>query len=61
MRRWTDYDVQPHPRGEKTFHHPEVGDLALGYQSCEAHRGEAGLTDSYRNFVPHSGRSVSAT
>ena len=35
VRRWTDYDVQPHPRGEKTFHHPEVGDLTLGYQSMQ--------------------------
>ncbi|MGW2518549.1 helix-turn-helix transcriptional regulator [Streptomyces sp. NPDC001617] len=33
VRRWTDYDVEPHPRGDKTFHHPEVGDLTLGYQS----------------------------
>lgn len=35
VRRWTDYDVQPNPRGEKTFHHPEVGDLTLGYQSMQ--------------------------
>ncbi|MGX9885526.1 helix-turn-helix transcriptional regulator [Streptomyces sp. NPDC002276] len=35
VHRWTDYDVQPHPRGEKTFHHPEVGDLTLGYQSMQ--------------------------
>ncbi|GAA3839489.1 helix-turn-helix transcriptional regulator [Streptomyces coacervatus] len=35
VHRWTDYDVQPHPRGDKTFHHPEVGDLTLGYQSMQ--------------------------
>ncbi|WP_427925048.1 helix-turn-helix transcriptional regulator [Streptomyces sp. cg40] len=35
VHRWTDYDVQPYPRGEKTFHHPEVGDLTLGYQSMQ--------------------------
>ncbi|WP_217555769.1 helix-turn-helix transcriptional regulator [Streptomyces sp. GbtcB6] len=35
VRRWRDYDVQPHPRGDKTFHHPEVGDLTLGYQSMQ--------------------------
>ncbi|MFE1986181.1 helix-turn-helix domain-containing protein [Streptomyces mirabilis] len=35
VRRWTDYDVQPHPRGDKTFHHPEVGVLTLGYQSMQ--------------------------
>ena len=27
--------MQPHPRGDKTFHHPEVGDLTLGYQSMQ--------------------------
>ncbi|WP_327432800.1 helix-turn-helix transcriptional regulator [Streptomyces sp. NBC_01236] len=35
LRRWQDYDVQPHPRGDKTFRHPEVGDLTLGYQSMQ--------------------------
>jgi hypothetical protein len=30
---WRRYDVHGHTRGHKTFHHPEVGDLRLGYQS----------------------------
>jgi len=30
---WRRYDVHGHTRGHKTFHHPEVGDLTLGYQS----------------------------
>ncbi len=29
------YDVKGHSYGRKTFHHPEVGDLTLGYQSME--------------------------
>ncbi|MGI5417504.1 helix-turn-helix transcriptional regulator [Actinomadura luteofluorescens] len=29
---WERYDVRPHTAGTKTFHHPEVGDLTLGYQ-----------------------------
>jgi transcriptional regulator with XRE-family HTH domain len=32
-RLWDRYDVRSHTRGHKTFHHPEVGDLSLGYQS----------------------------
>ncbi|MFE3828513.1 helix-turn-helix transcriptional regulator [Streptomyces sp. NPDC059092] len=32
-RRWNHYDVQPHPAGDKSFHHPQVGDLTLGCQS----------------------------
>ncbi|MFD4600696.1 helix-turn-helix transcriptional regulator [Streptomyces sp. NPDC058464] len=34
-RMWERYDVRGHSYGRKTFHHPEVGDLALGYQSLE--------------------------
>ncbi|PVE11800.1 helix-turn-helix transcriptional regulator [Streptomyces scopuliridis] len=34
-RRWKHYDVQPHPGGDKSFHHPQVGDLTLGYQSMQ--------------------------
>ncbi|WP_418896251.1 hypothetical protein [Streptomyces cupreus] len=30
---WERYDVKAGSRRSKTFHHPEVGDLALGYQS----------------------------
>ncbi|MGY4744933.1 MmyB family transcriptional regulator [Streptomyces sp. B21-108] len=32
-RLWERYDVKPHAHGRKTFHHPDVGDLTLGYQS----------------------------
>ncbi|MER5913941.1 helix-turn-helix transcriptional regulator [Streptomyces sp. NPDC001982] len=34
-RLWERYDIQGHAHGRKTFHHPEVGDLTLGYQSME--------------------------
>jgi transcriptional regulator with XRE-family HTH domain len=34
-RLWERYDVTGHSFGRKTFHHPEVGDLTLGYQSME--------------------------
>jgi len=34
-RLWERYDVRGHSYGRKTFHHPEVGDLTLGYQSME--------------------------
>ncbi|MEU8148835.1 helix-turn-helix domain-containing protein [Nonomuraea sp. NPDC048901] len=30
---WSRYDVKPHAQGVKTFHHPDVGDLRLGYES----------------------------
>ncbi|UFQ99751.1 helix-turn-helix transcriptional regulator [Streptomyces sp. Go40/10] len=32
-RMWERYDVKGRTQGRKTFHHPEVGDLTLGYQS----------------------------
>ncbi|WP_328370194.1 helix-turn-helix transcriptional regulator [Streptomyces sp. NBC_00457] len=32
-RLWERYDVKSRAQGRKTFHHPEVGDLTLGYQS----------------------------
>lgn len=31
-RAWERYDVRGHSYGHKTFHHPEIGDLTLGYQ-----------------------------
>ncbi|WP_406327748.1 helix-turn-helix transcriptional regulator [Streptomyces sp. NBC_00203] len=34
-RLWERYDVRGSTHGRKTFHHPEVGDLTLGYQSME--------------------------
>lgn len=30
---WNRFDVKPHAPDPKTFHHPEVGDLHLGYES----------------------------
>jgi transcriptional regulator with XRE-family HTH domain len=30
---WNRFDVKPHAPDPKTFHHPEVGDLRLGYES----------------------------
>jgi len=32
---WERYDIKGHAHGRKTFHHPEVGDLTLGYQTME--------------------------
>jgi transcriptional regulator with XRE-family HTH domain len=32
-RLWERYDVLGRTHGRKTFHHPDVGDLTLGYQS----------------------------
>ncbi|WP_405717443.1 helix-turn-helix transcriptional regulator [Streptomyces sp. NBC_01537] len=34
-RLWERYDVTGHSYGRKTFHHPDVGDLTLGYQSMQ--------------------------
>ncbi|GAB3966488.1 helix-turn-helix transcriptional regulator [Actinoallomurus acanthiterrae] len=34
-RLWERYDVRARPYGRKTYHHPEVGDLTLGYQSMQ--------------------------
>ncbi|MGA5448996.1 helix-turn-helix transcriptional regulator [Streptomyces umbrinus] len=34
-RLWERYDIKGHSHGRKTFHHPEVGDLTLGYQTLE--------------------------
>ncbi|MER7687268.1 helix-turn-helix transcriptional regulator [Streptomyces sp. NPDC097610] len=34
-RLWERYDVKGRSYGRKTFHHPEVGDLTLGYQSLQ--------------------------
>jgi hypothetical protein len=31
-RLWERYDIRGHSYGRKTFHHPDVGDLTLGYQ-----------------------------
>jgi transcriptional regulator with XRE-family HTH domain len=34
-RLWERYDVKGRPRGLKSFHHPEVGDLTLSHQSMQ--------------------------
>jgi transcriptional regulator with XRE-family HTH domain len=34
-RLWERYDIRANSHGRKTFHHPEVGELSLGYQSME--------------------------
>ena len=33
--RWAAHDVRLHRSGVKRLHHPEVGDLVLGYESME--------------------------
>jgi transcriptional regulator with XRE-family HTH domain len=32
-RFWERYDIRAHTHGRKTFHHPEIGDVTLDYQS----------------------------
>jgi hypothetical protein len=34
-RLWERYDVKGHSNRRKTFHHPDVGDLTLGYQTMQ--------------------------
>ncbi|WP_345432879.1 helix-turn-helix transcriptional regulator [Actinoallomurus vinaceus] len=34
-RLWERYEVKARPHGRKTYHHPEVGDLTLGFQSMQ--------------------------
>lgn len=34
-RLWERYDIRGNSHGRKTFHHPEVGDLTLGYQTMD--------------------------
>ena len=38
-RLWEQYDVKGNTTGRKTFHHPETGDLTLGYQTMELEGG----------------------
>nr|WP_300142826.1 helix-turn-helix transcriptional regulator [Propionicimonas sp.] len=42
-RRWSSHDVRLHGAGTKTFHHPVVGNLVLGYESADM-LSEPGLT-----------------
>ena len=42
-RRWSAHDVRYHGAGTKTFHHGEVGDLVLAYESVDM-VSEPGLT-----------------
>src|SRR5205823_4368467 len=32
---WERYDIRGRSHGKKTFHHPDVGDLTLGYQAMQ--------------------------
>ena len=42
-RRWSDHNVRYHGEGTKLFHHRDVGDLALAYESVDM-ISEPGLT-----------------
>jgi transcriptional regulator with XRE-family HTH domain len=42
-RRWSAHDVRYHGQGTKLFHHRDVGDLALAYESVDM-ISEPGLT-----------------
>lgn len=42
-RRWSHHDVRLHGAGAKTFHHTDVGDLELAYESVDM-LSEPGLT-----------------
>ena len=42
-RRWSGHDVRSHGAGRKTFHHGDVGDLELAYESVDM-LSEPGLT-----------------
>jgi len=42
-RRWGTYDVRYHGAGSKTFHHRDVGDLDLAYESMDM-LSDPGLT-----------------
>ncbi|WP_329122587.1 helix-turn-helix transcriptional regulator [Streptomyces sp. NBC_01465] len=39
-RLWKQYDVEARVDGHKRFHHPEVGDVTLGYESMTLARTE---------------------
>jgi hypothetical protein len=41
--RWAKHDVRLHYSGTKIFHHPEVGDLEVGYEALEL-AADPGLT-----------------
>jgi len=41
--RWAKHDVRLHYTGTKTFHHPVVGDLEVGYEALEL-AADPGLT-----------------
>lgn len=42
-KHWADRDVHEHRTGQKTYHHPEVGDLDISYDVLEI-PGEPGLS-----------------
>ena len=52
-RRWGAHDVRYHGAGSKTFHHRDVGDLELAYESLDL-RAEPGLTMTIYSAEPGS-------
>ena len=46
-RLWERYDVTGHSHGSKTFRHPDVGDLALGYQGLAVSGGDGQIMVVY--------------
>jgi MmyB-like transcription regulator ligand binding domain len=52
-RLWERYEVKGHTYGKKTFHHPQVGTLTLGFQAMilEGPPGQR-LSTYYADPVP---------
>jgi len=51
--RWNSHDVRTHGTGTKKFHHREVGDLDLAYESMDM-LADPGLTLTLYAAEPHS-------
>jgi transcriptional regulator with XRE-family HTH domain len=58
VSRWSMQNVRYHGAGTKTFHHPEVGDLELAYESLDM-ISEPGLTLTLYSASPGSQTSRS--
>ncbi|GAA2011006.1 helix-turn-helix domain-containing protein [Nakamurella flavida] len=52
-RRWNSHDVRTHGAGTKRFHHRDVGDLDLAYESMDM-VADPGLTLTLYAAEPHS-------
>ena len=52
-RRWSAHDVRYHGAGTKVYHHSEVGDLSLAYESVDM-ISEPGLTLTFYAAEPAS-------